>query len=90
MTFQNFVRQPTTVAGIAAMFGTIQAVLLGHLTWWQALPLLSGSAIAIVLPDNTGAKSDTETLVRAAESLGHALLSTPVPSTPSPPSSEQK
>jgi len=57
-----WIRQPTTVAGISAMAGTIVAMFLQQIGWAQALPLLVGSAMSIILPDNTVAKSQVQSL----------------------------
>ena len=51
-----WVKQPTTVAGIAASFSTFSALLLGQITWGQAVSLLIGAVASIVLPDNSGGK----------------------------------
>lgn len=50
-----WLRQPTTVAGIAASLGTVSAWLMGQMTAGQAVPLLIGAATSMLLPDNTGA-----------------------------------
>ena len=51
-----WVKQPTTVAGIAASFSTFSALLLGQITWGQAVSLLIGAVASIVLPDNSAGK----------------------------------
>jgi hypothetical protein len=55
-------RQPTTVAGISALIGTISGVFLQQITWQQAVPLVAGSLVSIVLPDNSGAAKQVEAL----------------------------
>jgi hypothetical protein len=62
-----WLRQPTTVAGISALFGTLLGVFTHQIGWGQALPLLAGAATSIILPDNSGAKA-------AAESVARGLL----------------
>lgn len=74
MTMNSFFRQPTTIAGLATLCGTAEAILSGHLTLSGALPLLAGAVVSIVLPDNSAAKTDTEALVRATETLAAALV----------------
>ncbi len=50
----GWIKQPTTIAGIAASFSTLSALLLGQITWGQAMSLLIGAVASIVLPDNSG------------------------------------
>ncbi len=57
-----WLRQPTTVAGISAVIGTISAMLMGQLAWPQAVPLLVGSAVSMLLPDNAGAHVQAQQL----------------------------
>ena len=51
-----WIRQPTTVAGIAALLGTAMAVVLGQMSIAAAVPLLTGAAVSMVLPDNSAAR----------------------------------
>jgi hypothetical protein len=60
--FTTWVRQPTTVAGISALFGTIVALALQQMGWAEAVPLLTGAAISMILPDNTAAKQQAVTV----------------------------
>jgi hypothetical protein len=55
-------RQPTSVAGLSAAFGTFSALVLHQVSWVQAAPLLAGAIISIALPDNTVAKADAQGL----------------------------
>ncbi len=55
-------RQPTTVAGTSAILGTVIAVLLRQISWWQAVPLLAGAVASVLLPDNSGARQQAEGL----------------------------
>ena len=57
-----WLRQPTTVAGISASIGTAVALLLGQVTFVQAVPLFVGAAISAILPDNTGAKEEAQVI----------------------------
>jgi hypothetical protein len=58
----TWVRQPTTIAGISALFGTLVALALQQMGWAEAVPLLTGSAISMILPDNTAAKQQAVTV----------------------------
>ncbi len=57
-----WVRQPTTVAGISAVIATISGLLLKQLSWEQAIPLLVGSAVSMVLPDDSAARQQAQHL----------------------------
>jgi len=59
-----WLQQPTSVAGISALLGTLAALGLNEMNWAQALPLLAGSIVSIALPDNSGAKADAVDLVQ--------------------------
>ncbi len=59
-------RQPTTVAGLSTLCGTLAALLTAQVGWQSALPLLVASLVGIVLPDNAGAKMAIEHLVADA------------------------
>ena len=56
-----WIQQPTTVAGLSTVFGTAVGLALQQMDWRQAVPLLVGAAVSIVLPDNTGAKQQADT-----------------------------
>ncbi len=66
MNLRKFFGQPTTVAGLATLCGTVEAVLTGHLTWQAAVPLVVGALVSVVLPDNTSLTKDAEALATAA------------------------
>ena len=51
----SWLRQPTTIAGIAALVGDAVVVATGAVTWRLELPIAAGSLIAILLPDNSEA-----------------------------------
>jgi hypothetical protein len=57
-------RQPTTVAGVSALAATVLGLALGQINFAQAVPLLVGAIVSVVLPDNTHAKQDAESLAR--------------------------
>jgi hypothetical protein len=59
-----WLQQPTTVAGLSALFGTLAALGLHEMSWTQALPLIAGSMMSIALPDNSGAKADAVDIVQ--------------------------
>jgi hypothetical protein len=61
-----YLRQPTSIAGISAIVGTLMGLLSGNMTWESAAPLLVGAMVAIILPDNTSAKVAAATLVKDA------------------------
>ena len=50
-----WLRQPTTIAGIAALVGAAIMVATGAVTWRIELPIAAGSVIAMAMPDNTQA-----------------------------------
>ena len=62
----GWVKQPTTVAGLSTLSGTAAAVLGAQMSWQSSLPLLVGSIVSIMLPDNSGAKVAIEHLVADA------------------------
>jgi hypothetical protein len=51
--FTPWLRQPTTIAGAATLFGALSAILSHQLTAAQGIPLLAGALGGIVLPDNS-------------------------------------
>ena len=81
MKIVAFFRQPTTVAGLATVCGTLEAVLTGHLTWSASVPLFVGAAVSILLPDNSAAKADAEAATRAVLALADTVPK-PSPSQP--------
>ena len=62
MNLKQFFGQPTTIAGLATIAGTAEAVLSGHLTWQAAIPLAVGALVGIAVPDNTALAKDAEAL----------------------------
>ena len=63
---QNWLKQPTSVAGLAAMFGTVSALMSQQLTWAQAGPLLVGAVVSIALPDNSAAQTGAVSIASGA------------------------
>ena len=64
-TMLAWLRQPTSVAGISALFGTMLALVTHQIGWAEAMPLIAGGLASIALPDNAGAKADATSLARA-------------------------
>ncbi len=60
--FRSWMQQPTTVAGLSAMLGTLVALMMHQVTWIQAVPLFAGAAVSAILPDNSGAKQQAQLL----------------------------
>jgi hypothetical protein len=87
MNLRAFLRQPTTVGGLAALSGTIAAALSGQMTWRAALPLVVGAIVSILLPDDSAASANAAALARAAEALASSL---PPPSPKPPENSMEK
>lgn len=61
-----WLRQPTSVAGLAAAFGALTALLTGELTWQQAVPVLAGALASIALPDDAAARGEAANIAAAA------------------------
>ncbi len=59
---RTWLRQPTTVAGISALIATVSALLMNQIGWVQAVPILVGSAVSMLLPDNTAAHEQAQQL----------------------------
>jgi hypothetical protein len=57
-----WLRQPTSVAGISALLGTVTAMVMHQIGLVQAVPLIAGALVSIVLPDNTRAQREAESL----------------------------
>ena len=57
-----WLRQPTTVAGISAVIATVSALLMDQIAWAQAVPIFVGSAVSMLLPDNTEAHKQAQQL----------------------------
>jgi hypothetical protein len=72
----SWVQQPTTIAGISTIAGTVSAALMHQINWFQAAPLLAGAAVAIALPDNTAAKSAAVQLVQDLETGAGTVTTT--------------
>ena len=55
-----WLRQPTTIAGVSALIATLSALLIKQIAWPQAIPILVGSAVSMLLPDNTDARQQAQ------------------------------
>jgi hypothetical protein len=64
-----WLQQPTSIAGVSALVGTVSAVLTHQLGWSQAVPLLAGALVSIAIPDNTAVKAAAETLAQDVVSI---------------------
>lgn len=77
-------KQPSTILGLGTIAGVV-AAFLGHLVSHDlALPLALGGmafgVVHVILPDNTGAPSSVETLVRdAATAVAQQRLALAMP-----------
>ncbi len=58
----GFLRQPTTIAGISGLVTTFVAVTTHQMDIGAAVPIVAGSITAILMPDNTGAKTAVQSL----------------------------
>ncbi len=61
----RWLRQPTTIGGIATACAAISAVLIHQATWVQATPIYVGCAVSILLPDNSAARADARAFTAA-------------------------
>ena len=64
-TVLAWLRQPTSVAGISTLLGTLSALVTQQVTWAQAMPLIVGGLASIALPDNASARAYAALLARA-------------------------
>ena len=61
----QWLQQPTSVAGLSTIIGTLAALLLREIDVAQAAPLLAGACASILLPDNANARNEAADLARA-------------------------
>lgn len=78
MNFKAWIRQPTTVNGLAALIGLVSSLVAGILTHLLshdpetvsymagAAGLFAGGVVNLVLPDNSAAQSTAEKIVSDA------------------------
>ena len=62
-------QQPTSVAGLAAILGTLSGLLTRQISFMQALPIFVGALASIAIPDNTRAKAGAEAITAAVASI---------------------
>lgn len=74
MDLKSWATQPTTVAGISALLGTLSGWASGAITMHTAIPLVVTGVVAIIIPDNTGLKDAAGTLAADATTLSEAYL----------------
>jgi hypothetical protein len=65
--YVSWFRQPTTIAGFATLVGTLASVAMHQTSWLNAVPVIAGGLVAIILPDNTMAKSQAVSLATEVE-----------------------
>ena len=61
-----WLRQTSTIAGLATIAGTAAAAAMGSITWPVAIPTLVGAVVAIALPGAPDAKAVAEKAAAAA------------------------
>lgn len=59
----SFIRQPTTLMGIATMVGTGVSLATHELSWAVALPLMAGAVVAIAIPEKPAVQADVQKAV---------------------------
>ncbi len=70
----SWFRAPTTIAGLSTMVGTGFAVLSGSVTLYAAFPVLVGSLVAVIIPDNTQAKTTAQALATDVETFASLVV----------------
>lgn len=66
-------RQPTTIAGVSTVFGTLVAILTKQMSFPAGAPVIVGGLMAMALPDNTKAAAQAQQLATDAINLAGAL-----------------
>lgn len=64
MNILTWMRQPTSVAGLAAFIAALVALMSGQIDWRQAVPLLAGALTSIAVPDNTAGRPPATTVFK--------------------------
>jgi len=59
----SFIRQPTTLMGVATAVGTATSLATHEMPWAVAVPLLAGALVAIVVPEKPQVQADVEKAV---------------------------
>lgn len=73
--FLSWLRQPTTILGLAGVAGTGTSMVMGQITVAEAVPLLVGSAVGLLVPDNSSAKN--QAMMVAAQAITAATTHNP-------------
>lgn len=68
-----WLKQPTTVAGIATLAGTLAGAINGSVSLPMAITLVTGGFVAMVMPDNTQAKMQAQTTAQDLIALVQSL-----------------
>ena len=55
-----WMQQPSSVAGIATILGSLSALVSRQLSWAQAGPLIVAAVVSFILPDNSKANNRTD------------------------------
>ncbi len=73
MNIQKWLKQPTTVAGIAGLAGVVTGVLSGAMSWPAAAAAAVGATVAMILPDNSTAIAESQTAAKDLAQLAVTL-----------------
>lgn len=73
-TMKAWANQFSTIIGALVATPTFAALLMHQMTWEQAAPLLIGSAVGLLYPENKTAATSAQTTVTDAEVLIPQLL----------------
>lgn len=72
---QSWLGQVTTGLGATVLLPTVLAVLSHQMTWETATPLIVGSVVGLLWPENTGAKSAATQLATDAVKDAPTIIS---------------
>jgi len=64
-----FLKTPANQLALGVFVSMGGAALSGTMNWTQALPLMAGALVPLVLPDNAAAKEDVENAMAAIEKV---------------------
>jgi len=76
-SLSSWFKQPTTVAGISGLVGTLAGLATGGVSLSSAAPLAVSALVAMVLPDNTAAAKAAQATAADALSVVSALTKKP-------------
>jgi len=83
MNILAWLKQPTTVGGIAALSGVLTGVLSGAMSLPVAASTAVGALVAMALPDNTAVVAQSRTaaadLTTLAQTLAPLVITKPTP-----------